>query len=227
MRVTSLRAMSAAAGAALLLGLTACSSSTPSGRSAPGTTTPTTPAGATSPVPCQSTGCQARQTLPLAAGYQVVLWLSPDQQNFRTRPVVELRHNGAAVGWWTSPKGDGWSGQLTCSTSAAEPNCVLTDTAGMHAGVAEVVLLSGGRLVHPAGAEATSDSGLMHAADLDGDGYLDVVGATNDYQPNYAQGHNYWQTFRYAEGQLVVTGCQLQVDTPRPTRLLAGPCPPI
>jgi hypothetical protein len=223
-----MRAIPAVAAAALLLGLAACGSSTPSGRPAPPTTTPTTSAPAsTSAVPCQSTGCQVKQTVPLATGYQVVLYLSPDQQNFRTRPVVELRHNGAAVGWWTSPKGDGWNGQLTCLSAAAEPNCVLTDTAGMHASVAEGVLLSGGRLVHPAGAEATSDSGLVHAGDLDGDGYLDVVGATNDYQPNYAQGHNYWQTFRYTGGQLVVTGCQLQMDTPRPTRLLSGACPPI
>jgi hypothetical protein len=223
-----MRAIPAVAGAVLLLGLAACGSSPPSGHPAPATTTPTTSAPASaSAVPCQSTGCQVKQTVPLATGYQVVLYLSPDQQNFRTRPVVELRHNGTAVGWWTSPKGDGWNGQLTCLSGAAEPNCVLTDTAGMHSGVAEVLLLSGGRLVHPAGAEAMSDSGVMHVADLDGDGYLDVVGATNDYQPNYAQGHNYWQTFRYTGGQLVVTGCELQLDTPRPTQLLSGACPPI
>ena len=221
MRAGAVRAMTCVAGAALLLGLAACSSSKSSGGSSP-TTAPTTP----SSVPCQPTNCQAGQTLALADGYQVVLWLSPDQRNFRTRPVVELRHNGEAVQWWTSPQGDGWNGQLTCSTAATQPNCVLTATAGMHASVAELVLLSGGRLLHPAGAEAISDAGPMHAADLDGDGYLDVVGATNDYQPNYAEGTNYWQTFRYSAGQLGVTGCEPQADAPRPTRLLTGACPP-
>jgi hypothetical protein len=235
MRASAVWAMPGVAGAAVLLVLAGCASGGSSGGSTPTTTPTTTPSttqttsttSATSSVPCQPTNCQPRQTLPLADGYQVVLWLSPDEQNFRPRPVVELRHDGAAVQWWTSPKGDGWNGQLTCLATAAQPNCMLTDSAGMHASIAELVLLSGGRLVHPAGAEATADSGAMHAVDLDGDGYLDAVGATNDYQPNYAEGTNYWQTFRYTDGQLGVTGCQPQADMPRPTKLLTGACPPI
>jgi len=103
---------------------------------------------------------------------------------------------------------------------------VLVDSAGMHASIAELLQVQDGRLVHPPNADVTADSPDMKAADLDQDGYLDVIGTTNDYTPNYAQGHNYWQTFRYADGQFVPTGCARQAGTPTPTRLLSGSCPP-
>jgi len=50
--------------------------------------------------------------------------------------------------------------------------------------------------------------------------------STNDYQPNYARGHNYWQTFQYRDGSLASTGCAPQPQgAPAPTQLLTGSCP--
>ncbi|MDT4901286.1 MAG: hypothetical protein QOJ78_2216, partial [Pseudonocardiales bacterium] len=75
-------------------------------------------------------------------------------------------------------------------------------------------------------AEAITNSVGMRAADLNRDGYLDVIGTSNDYLPNFAQGHDYWQTFRYHDGRLTVTGCARQLkNVPAPTRLLTGTCP--
>jgi hypothetical protein len=53
-----------------------------------------------------------------------------------------------------------------------------------------------------------------------------VIGTTNDYRPNFAQGHNYWQTFRYRAGRLVVTGCATETrGSGPPVQLLHGACP--
>lgn len=177
------------------------------------------------PVACASWDCRARQTRQLGNGYAVTLWGGASQQNFLSRPVLSLAEHGTATQWWVSPKGDGWNGSLTCLATSAEPNCVMVDSLGMHASVAEMVLLSGRRLVHTA--EAVDDAPGMQAVDLDGDGYLDVIGTVNDYTPNFAQGHNYWQTRRYADGRFVVTGCTLQrAGSQPPTQLLNGTCPP-
>ncbi len=189
-----------------------------------------TPGSRAAPMPaqCGQWGCRPQQTEQLTDGYAVTLWLSPNQQDYRSRPVVQLLDHAVAVQWWISPQGDSWNGSVTCDTKSAHPNCALLDTTGMHAGVAEILLLQEGHLVHPQGAEATADSGAMRAADLDGDGYLDVIGSTNDYKPNYAQGHNFWQTFRYAAGRLVATGCAPEpTGSAAPTHLLTGACPKI
>ena len=159
-------------------------------------------------------------------GYTATLWLAGNQLNDHSRPVVELLHLGVPVQWWISPQGDGWNGSLACQGSGPEPNCDLIDSLGMHANVAEMVVLRGGRFVHPAAAQAITNSVGMRAADLNSDGFLDVIGSTNDYRPNYAQGHNYWQTFQYRDGRLVVTGCAPQSrNAPAPTRVLTGACP--
>ena len=71
------------------------------------------------------------------------------------------------------------------------------------------------------------DSGQPIAADLDHDGLLDVLGVENDYQPNYATGHNYWASYRLVGAALRRTGC-LPVSSPpqpAPTTLLTGHCP--
>jgi len=208
--------------------LAACGSGRPGAGDAstpPASPLPASPS--TSPAECGS--CQPRQTVRLAGGDEIRLWLSTDQQDYRSRPVVELLVDGRPVQSWPAPQGDGWNGTLTCRDGAAPnpvPNCVLIDSVGMHASIAELLLVRDGRLVHPPNAEVTADSPVMKATDLDHDGYLDVIGTTNDYSPNYAQGHNYWQTFRYADGQFVPTGCARQASTPAPTRLLSGTCPP-
>jgi hypothetical protein len=178
------------------------------------------------PASCHPWSCRLRQTVTLRDQYAVRLWLGSDQQNYESRPVVELLDHGVTVQWWISPRGDGWNGSLTCIAGRSEPNCVLLDSLGMHAGVAEILLLQGGRLVHPAGAEAVTVAGEPRAADLDDDGFLDVIGTANDYRPNFAQGHNYWQTFRYRAGRLVVTGCAPETrGSGPPVQLLHGACP--
>jgi hypothetical protein len=235
MPVAAVRSTWGAVLCGLLLILAACSSNTSNGGSSQPTNPPPTtrstqiPPTQTpnmQPAACRQWSCQPRQTVQLPAGYQVRLWLSADQRNFRSRPVVELLHDGMAAQYWVSPKGDGWNGSLTCLTGDAGANCVLIDTLGIHSNVGEVVLVQDGRLIHPVDAEVMTDSVGMRAADLDGDGDLDIIGVTNDYQPNYAQGHNYWQTFRYGGGLLTETGCALQrPGAPAPTQLLSGACP--
>lgn len=196
--------------------LAACASAPPDSAGNP----PASTARTSSP-PCDS--CQPAQSVRLANGDVLRLWLSIDQQDYRSRPVIELLRSGRPVQSWAAPQGDGWNGALTC-VDGATPNCVLVDSAGMHASVAELLLLPDGKLIHPAGAEVSADSPGMRTADLDHDGYLDVIGSTNDYSPNYAQGHNYWQTFRYAGGRFDVTGCARQTAA-APTQLLTGACP--
>lgn len=199
----------------------------PKGLPAPMSTSPAMP----SPASCQAWGCRARQSLALRPGWTLRLWLSPNRMNPDSRPIVELIHADVDVQWWISPRGDGWNGSLTCrphrrAPGGPAPNCVLIDSLGMHAQLAEMLILRGGRLVHPAHGEAISNTVGMRAADLDLDGYLDVLAVTNDYRPNFAQGNNYWQTFRYHRGQLSVTGCARQASHPAPpTRLLTGGCP--
>ncbi len=183
-----------------------------------------------SPVPpparCQASDCRVRQTVHLTHGWTVRLWLSADQQNYHSRPVVELVRDQVAVRWWISPHGDGWNGSLTCLTGWPETNCDLVDTLGMHADIAEMLILRAERLVHPARAEAITNTLGMRAADLNRDGYLDVIGTSNDYLPNFAQGHDYWQTFGYHDGRLTMTGCARQLkNSPAPTHLLTGTCP--
>ncbi|HZC53391.1 MAG TPA: hypothetical protein VE441_12950 [Mycobacterium sp.] len=178
------------------------------------------------PPPCAAWGCRPGGIINLAPGWNVRLWLSGDQRNLRSRPVVELLHGQEVAQWWISPLGDGWNASLTCLTHGPEPNCALLDSLGMHAAVAEMLTLRGGKLVHAVHAEAITNSVGMRAADLDGDDYLDVLGISNDYRPNFAQGHDYWQTFRYHDSRLTMTGCARQAETaPAPTRLLTGPCP--
>lgn len=190
----------------------------PASTSAPGPMPP--------PARCRVWGCRPRQTIELTRSWTVRLWLSTDELNSHSRPVVQLLHGPVAVQWWISPQGDGWEGSLTCLTSGREPNCDLIDSRGMHAQIAEMLILRGGRLVHPARAEAISNSFGMRAVDLNGDRYLDVIGTTNDYRPNFAQGHNYWQTFRYQNGQLRLTGCAPKSgNAPAPSSLLTGTCP--
>lgn len=203
-----------------------CASSSHRSGSSPTTGAPTTaPRAVAMPAACKSWHCRAHQTRQLGNGTAVTLWVAASEQNFRSRPVLSLTDDNVAVQWWVLPKGDGWNGTLTCLATTQEPNCVIVGSLGMHASVAEMVLLRDRRLVHTA--EAVADAPGMNAVDLDRDGYLDVIGTVNDYTPNFAQGHNYWQTQRYSGGRFVVTGCALQQQgLPAPGQLLIGACPP-
>jgi len=192
---------------------------------------PTATAGAASaePAPCARWSCRAGNPIPLGSGWSVRLWLSPapdgkDSSILSSTPVVELLHDSSHVQWWIATIGFGWAANLTCLSGGPEPNCVVTAIEGAHAGSAEIVLLRSGALVNPPRARVVFDSGAPSAADLDGDGYLDVVGSDNDYLPNYATGHNFWVTYRLHGDALTETGCAPRSE-PQPDRLLVGPCP--
>lgn len=197
----------------------------------PASTVPASPA----KPPCQQYGCTAQRPIALNADYAVRLWSSSatapsGAQNLRSTPVLELiRTSGGAsehVQWWVGRLGYGWTAKLVCA-AAQHPNCVVSSSVGSHAGNAEVVQLRGGALVSSPATSVTFDSGVPTAADLDGDGYLDVAGLDNDYKPSFATGHNFWTTYRFTGGALHQTGCtqQKSLHQSAPTALLTGPCP--
>jgi hypothetical protein len=201
-----------------------------------GTAPGPTPTQTAVPMPkrCGDWHCTLRQSIDLHNGYAVALWLTPapqdgEQGNLDSRPYLELVHGTDAVQWLISPfeDGYGWSGTLSCDTEGPVPNCALVGASGAHSSYGVVVLLASGRLVEPAGGSAVADSSDAAAADLDGDGYLDIIGSMSDYRPDFADGTNYWDTFRFTSSGLVSTGCeQISSSTASaPTRLLTGSCP--
>ncbi|MDT0261904.1 hypothetical protein [Jatrophihabitans lederbergiae] len=192
------------------------------------------PASAAKP-PCQQYACTPQPPVALNADYAVRLWSSSATaasgvQNLRSTPVLELvRTSGGTsqhVQWWVGRLGYGWTATLVCA-AGQHPNCVVSSSVGSHAGNAEVVQLRGSALVSSPATSVTFDSGVPRAADLNGDGYLDVAGLDNDYKPNFATGHNFWTTYRFTGGALHQTGCtpQKSIHQVAPTVLLTGPCP--
>jgi hypothetical protein len=168
----------------------------------------------------------------LRGGYSVRLWLSPaptssDNSALSSTPVIELLRDTVHVQWLSVSLGFPWTAHLTCLAATVEPNCVVTSIAGAHAGAAEVVLLRAGALIAPPQARVVFDTGAPHAVDLDHDGYLDIVGSDNDYQPDYASGHNFWATYRFHADALTETGCVPAPVRPEqpPDHLLYGQCP--
>jgi hypothetical protein len=212
------------------------SDSTPAGSTPSPSTSPSTSPGngaGSSDAPCEQWSCVPDQPVQLGDGYSVRLWtsaapsaaVSPD----RSTPVLQLLRDGQHLQWWVGRSGFGWTTKLDCLPAGAgrSAHCAVLAAAGSHAGIAEVVLLRSGALVSPAPASVTFDGGRPVAADLDQDGWLDVLGTENDYQPNYATGRNYWATYRLADGSLHRTGCVPRRTTaePPPDRLLTGACP--
>lgn len=175
---------------------------------------------ATMPRQCVTGTCTKAQTAGLGGGYAISIWHAGPLGDYRTKPVVELSRDGVAVQWWLWPAGDGWAGALVCRAQ----QCVLTDGDGVHSSVAQVVLLRDGRLVAPAKAAVIADLPTVLVRDLDGDGDLDVIALDSDYTPNFAQGHQFWNTYRFADDQLVSTGCMPKTGPP-PAWLATQPCP--
>jgi hypothetical protein len=116
---------------------------------------------------------------------------------------------------------------MSCLATGPEPNCVVLSQVGAHSGAAEMVLLRSGALQSPERTRVVFDTGAPFAADLNGDGYLDLVGSDSDYQPSYAAGHNFWVTYRFSADSMVETGClpSTRRSQPHPDQLLSGPCP--
>jgi hypothetical protein len=179
------------------------------------------------PVQCASWGCTRARTVDLGAGYAVTLWHAGKAGNYRAEPVVELTHDGISAQWWLWPHGYGWDAAIQCSVRAPEPNCMLTDGDGAHSAAAQLIILRRGRLDAPARASVIADLPTVAVRDLDGDGYLDLVAVDSDYTPNFAQGHLYWNTFRFVGGQLASTGCASKTSPtePAPAHPLNGVCP--
>lgn len=179
------------------------------------------------PAQCRAFPCTKARSESLGGGYEITIWHAGRVGDFRTEPVVELARDGRAVQWWLWPRGYGWAAELTCRAAAPEPHCILTDGDGAHSSVAQMVLLRSGRLAVPPGAAVVADLPTIISRDLDGDGYLDVVALDSDYTPNFAQGHLFWNTFRFAGGQLMSTGCvpRTSPTDPPPSRTASGLCP--
>jgi hypothetical protein len=178
------------------------------------------------PVPCAAHRCTPQTAIALTDDYSVRLWSYPaPAAPDAATPVVELLKGGRHVSWWSGRLGFGWAAKLTCLATASQPNCVVTSALGAHAGSAETLLLRSGALSSPAKASVTFDSSQPVAADLDGNGLLDVAGMENDYRPDYAHGHNYWATYRQDAATLHRTGCAPATSNLPPTALLTGACP--
>lgn len=206
---------------------------------------PTAPSGASSAAvgassgsgsadaPCREWSCTPGQPVRLGDGYAVRLWSSAAPTGLpapdRSTPVVELLRDGAHLQWWQGRSGFGWQAALECrpASDRVAAHCAVLAGVGSHAGVAQLVLLRSGTLTGPSEASVSFDGGRPVAADLDGDGWLDVLGVENDYQPNYATGHNFWASYRFDGTSLQRTGCTPRPTpaTPAPDRLLTGTCP--
>ncbi|HEX8082631.1 MAG TPA: hypothetical protein VF557_20655 [Jatrophihabitans sp.] len=206
---------------------------TSSSAPAPGSTSPG-PATGSSDAPCRQWSCTPGQPVRLGDGYSVRLWSSAApttalKQPDLSTPVLQLLHEDQHRQWWVGRAGFGWTAKLDCLPAAGKAiaHCAVLAEVGSHAGTAELVLLRSGALDSPAQAGVTFDGGRPLAADFDHDGWLDVLGTENDYQPNYASGRNYWATYRLVDGSLQRTGClprRTAAEAP-PERLLTGECP--
>lgn len=183
--------------------------------------------------PCKQWSCTPQRPVQLGNGYSVRLWssvaptavLSPDLST----PVVELLRDGRHQQWWQARSGFGWEAKLDClaAHSSVPAQCAVLAEVGSHAGIAQLVVLRGDALASPSQASVSFDGGRPMSADLDHDGWLDVLGTENDYQPNYATGHNFWATYRFDGQSLQRTGCLLRrtLAGAPPDRLLTGACP--
>lgn len=178
---------------------------------------------------CRQNRCAAGRTVPLRSSYAIRVWNVPGVQ---AHPTLELLSDGAATQWLILKRGSGDHPALTCNDTGAVANCIVVSATGMHSALAEMVLLLSGRL-DDTGAVVVAQTPTLHAADLDGDGYLDLAARDSDYKPNFAQGHLFDRTFRYdrKRNDFVVTGCSPLLRDPNharpPVRLQTASCPTI
>lgn len=188
---------------------------------------------ASAEAPCKQWSCTPELPVQLGGGYSVRLWssvaptavLEPD----RSTPVLQLLRDGRHLQWWQGRSGFGWEAKLDCLAAhgTIPAQCAVLAEVGSHAGIAQLVVLSDGTLTSPNRASVSFDGGRPMSTDLDRDGWLDVLGTENDYQPNYANGHNFWATYRFDGETLQRTGCLLRrtLAGPPPATLLTGACP--
>jgi hypothetical protein len=159
---------------------------------------------------------------PLDGGYRVTVYAAPSPSGGVAATVTELASGGVPVYWHVTDNAS--PSQLACSPSP-RPNCGLALFVGAHASEA-VGLLRVGDALQPY-AQADSNTPTTKLADLNGDGWIDVVAAQNTYQPSYAAGKVYWQTLTSDGSRYTSTGCGVpsQEPSPAPTTPLTGACP--
>jgi hypothetical protein len=210
------------AGALVAVLLAGCAASTHAQARPAAAPTMTVPAPT---APCAPYRCVPGPAIGLADGHAARLWTSAqpaDGDASASTPVVELLQRGQHLSWWTGRLGVGWSARLSCLPT----DCMLSTGLGAHGGVVQALVLQGQQLISPPTASVEFDSGVPLVADLNGDGLLDVLGLENDYRPNFAEGHNFWATYRFTGTALQRTGClPYTAGGVRPAALLTGPCP--
>jgi hypothetical protein len=218
----------------LIAGCAACRSTTNGiGQVHVGTRSPTAPAatapgridhGVPAPATCATSQCALVARHDLGGGFRLQVLGNTLAQHGAGAAVLELTRRGTPVYWRVFDRQT--PAALSCARFRRLPNCVLVDYVGAYGGVAyPIILVDGGVWI---GAPVGTDTPTLRAADLDGDGRVDVYGLQNNYDPSYSDGAVQWQTWRRsADGtSLTSTGCGvLSHDrAPAPVRLLTGAC---
>lgn len=179
-----------------------------------------------SPVPtpsvCATSRCTKDHVADLGAGYTVTLYTASSSSGAAGSTVLELARDDVPVSWQVTA--DQVAGGLACSPRPV-PNCVVVASVGAHASLATGYKRELDKLV--AYGTVPSDTPSTDPIDLNGDGLIDVVTAIDTYQPSYATGTVYWQTFQSTGTSFGSTGCTKPTHVlPRePTTPLTGSCP--
>jgi hypothetical protein len=184
--------------------------------------TGTPPAPVDPPPVCAGDGCTKLKSADLGDGYTATLYSGSSAGGAVASTVLELSLGGRSVSWQVTD--EQVAGDLACSPTPA-PNCVVVAGLGAHASVATGYTRRLNALVKYD--DVTSDTPSTDPVDLNGDGLVDVVTAINTYQPSYATGTVYWQTFQSTGSAFQSTGCTApqQVLAPEPAGPLTGACP--
>lgn len=194
----------------------------------PTTTVPTTthPAVVAAPPPpeCADGLCAELSHSYVKDGYQIVLRQGTSSSPDSVTSVVELLVDGVPAQWHV--EADEYDPHLTCSTRTPHLHCVLVAVVGAHSSQAQLYLASDDRFVLPP--LVSSDTPDIRAADLDGDGDLDLQVAIDNYEPDYADGAMYWETWILHSQAYTRTGCTSAVYGPEPSppsTAVYGICP--
>lgn len=187
------------------------------------TTSSAAPVAMQPPPQCPNATCSELATASLGNGFVALLRSGQSSNGGLAASVLELTLNGIAVDWHAV--NDETPAHLTCIGGAAG-NCVVVDQVGAHGADATVWRLALNSQKLTSAAKVEADTPSMAGRDLNGDGFVDVIGLQNNYTPDYATGKVQWQTWLFDGKTLSSTGCTpLSVSPPpRPTAAVTGPC---